>query len=404
YRLSRPIELLQLHLKKMAEGEISDPLTVLKTEVVEIHALATAVEKVRDQMQQRIQVISIQKSEQDALLASMVEGVIAVDQNKIILHFNRAAGQIFRIESNDVIGKNIFEVVRTVDIIHAVDECLSKSEMLEKDIELEGQKKTYLQMHVSPMRMDSEFKTGVVMVFSDVSRLRELEGMRRNFVANVSHELRTPLTSIQGFAETLLNPAVKDPEQIKNFLQIIQRHASRLGRIIEDILTLSRIERDSENNQIEVKNEKIKSILIAAIELCHIKSEKKKINLSLSCADDLMGSVDPYLLEQAIVNLIDNAIRYSDEGKSIYLSAKVEANAIHISVSDEGAGIPEKQLPRIFERFYRVDKARSRELGGTGLGLSIVKHIALAHGGTVVAESQLGIGSVFAIILPLKKS
>jgi two-component system phosphate regulon sensor histidine kinase PhoR len=318
-----------------------------------------------------------------------------------VLLINRAAGQILKVTPSDVIGKPFHEVIRVAEVLETVEDSLQRAEMLERDIELATAKDTkYLQIHTSPLRLAGGGRFGVVMVFSDVSRLRELEGMRRNFVANVSHELRTPLTSIQGFAETLMNPAVSDPTEIKKFLQIIQRHAARLGRIIEDILTLSRIERDVEGSQIDLKIERLKPTLQAALELCQVKAEKKRIPLDLVCPDDLKVAMDPYLMEQAIVNLIDNAIRYSDEGKPIHVSAERQGNEVLIKIKDNGVGIPEKEVGRIFERFYRIDKARSRELGGTGLGLSIVKHISLAHKGRVEVASQVGQGSQFTIHLP----
>ncbi|MCB0351041.1 MAG: PAS domain-containing protein [Bdellovibrionales bacterium] len=400
YRLSLPLDSLRHHLKKMAEGDISDRLKKLTTEVVEIHELASAVETIRDQLQQRIHTISTQKSEQDALLASMVEGVVAVDHKKDILHLNHSAGLILNVMPEEVIGLNLSEVIKESTILDTLEESLSKNEMLERDVEIEGNDKVYLQLHVSPMRLQNDFRYGAVLVFSDVTRLRALENMRRDFVSNVSHELRTPLTSIQGFAETLLNPAVKDPKEIQNFLQIIQRHASRLGRIIEDILTLSRIERDAESSQIELKEDHILPVLQSTVELCQNKAAKKNIQLEYTCDAELKAMIDPYLLEQAVINLVDNAIRYSEDSRTIKIKAEQVENEVLISVQDQGGGISKELIPRIFERFYRIDKARSRELGGTGLGLSIVKHIAIAHKGRVEVQSEIGEGSTFTIYMP----
>lgn len=402
YRLSRPLEALRHHLKKMAEGDISDRMRTLRTDLVEIHELAAAMEKVRDQLQKRIQTILAQKNELDALLRSMSEGVVAIDDHDRVLQINEAAGLILGVSPREALGQKMQEVIRIPEVFEVVNESLQKNQMQERDIHIEGYDKKYLQLHSSPMRMTDGDRLGVVLVFSDVTRLRELEGMRKNFVANVSHELRTPLTSIQGFAETLLDPSVKDPGEIKKFLEIIRRHASRLGRIIEDILVLSRIERDGESHQIDLKEDFLKPTLMAAVELCQIRADKKKIMISLDCSDHLRAPIDPYLLEQAIVNLIDNAIRYSDEGHPIEVKAQEAEKEILIQVKDSGVGIAEKHLPRIFERFYRVDKARSRELGGTGLGLSLVKHICLAHKGYVEAQSRLGVGSTFTIHLPGK--
>jgi two-component system phosphate regulon sensor histidine kinase PhoR len=220
-------------------------------------------------------------------------------------------------------------------------------------------------------------------------------------VANVSHELRTPLTSIQGFAETLLNPEVNDPEQIKKFLEIIHRHAARLGAIIEDLLALSRIERDVEDRAVELTLRPIRPTLFAAVELCEVRAKAKDISINVDCDGGIESHINPPLLEQALVNLIDNALKYSEPTSKVDVRvvSGAEGNTL-ISVRDFGQGIPQEHLPRLFERFYRVDKARSRKMGGTGLGLSIVKHITLAHQGTLGVESQQGQGTTFKITLP----
>jgi two-component system phosphate regulon sensor histidine kinase PhoR len=363
--------------------------------------LRVALKKIRSQLRHRIHTITAQKNEQDALLFSMTEGVVAVDHERRVLYFNRAAGQILELQPHNVVGRRLSEVVRIAEVLEMIEEISGRGELLSREIEIEGAKPQYLQFNVSPLHLAGTSQSGVVMVFSDVTQLRELEGMRRNFVANVSHELRTPLTSIQGFAETLLNPAVTDPVEIRKFLTIIQRHAARLGRIIEDILMLSRIERDQSAHQIELKVEKLQPSLSSAIEVCMPKAEKKQIRLEMFCSPELSAAIDPYLIEQAVINLVDNAIRYSDGGKAIRVTAETAGSEILIRVADQGIGIAEKQLARIFERFYRVDKARSRELGGTGLGLSIVKHISIAHRGHVEVQSQLGRGSTFTIHLPV---
>ncbi len=362
--------------------------------------LRAALKKIRSQLRHRIHTITAQKNEQDALLFSMTEGVVAVDHQRRVLYLNRAAGQILEVQPQDAVGRSLNEVLRIAEVLEMIDGLSASGELLSREIEIEGAKTQFLQFNVSPLRIAGTAQSGVVMVFSDVTHIRELEGMRRNFVANVSHELRTPLTSIQGFAETLLNPAVTDPLEIKKFLNIIQRHAARLGRIIEDILMLSRIERDQTTNQIELKFERLQPVIASALEMCMPKAEQKQIRLEMFCSGDLKAAIDPFLIEQAVINLIDNAIRYSDEGKAIKVTAEPVGFEIHIRVSDEGIGIAEKQLARIFERFYRVDKARSRELGGTGLGLSIVKHISIAHRGHVEVQSQVGRGSTFTIHLP----
>ena len=228
--------------------------------------------------------------------------------------------------------------------------------------------------------------------------LDTLKAVRRDFVANVSHELKTPITSIKGFVETLRDGAMHDPEDASRFLEIIARQADRLHAIIEDMLSLSRIEQEKED--IVVSHVSLADIIKLAIECCRMKCEEKNITCEWHCGGDLEARVNPPLLEQALVNLIDNAIKYSDDGGRIEITALRDSGHIRIDVKDWGCGVGREHLTRVFERFYRVDKARSRKLGGTGLGLAIVKHISQAHGGHVAVESTLGVGSTFTIFLP----
>jgi two-component system, OmpR family, phosphate regulon sensor histidine kinase PhoR len=399
-RVSRPIERLRQRLEKVAAGELYEVVDLSKNETIEIFEIARSTDQIAAQLRHRIDVIQRQSDEQEAVLGSMDEGLFAVDRQQIITLFNPAAAKLFRVQRQSVVGRPLPEVVRVPELIALVQSAFGTTHTIEEDIEMLGDSSRYLRLHLGPLRNRSGESYGVVVVVSDVTRIRELEGMRKNFVANVSHELRTPLTSIQGFAETLLNPAVTEPTEVRRFLEIIQRHANRLGRIIEDILSLSRIEKDAELAQIEKKSESLNDMLSTAVELCEVKAQKKNISLSLKVAADLRVVCDRYLIEQAIVNLIDNAIRYSDPGKTIFLRASRSGATVNVEVEDQGVGIPQKHLSRIFERFYRVDRARSRELGGTGLGLAIVKHIVQAHGGTISVESFLGQGTKFSISLP----
>lgn len=233
-----------------------------------------------------------------------------------------------------------------------------------------------------------------------IDRLKEIEDMRREFVANVSHELKTPVASIQGFAETLRDGAISDPEKAKQFLEIVAAHAGRLSAIIEDLLQLSRIEQEAENPQIIFERHSIKIVLEAAKTVCDSKALEKNIILEVKCDDGLTENINSVLLEQAVSNLIDNAIKYSEKNSVVKIEASSEGKNIRIEVKDSGCGIPKEHLPRIFDRFYRVDKGRSRKLGGTGLGLAIVKHIAQVHGGYVSVESTVDQGSTFVIHIP----
>jgi len=219
-------------------------------------------------------------------------------------------------------------------------------------------------------------------------------------VANVSHEIRTPITAIKGFVETLRDGSVKDPKESRRFLGIVEKHVDRLEAIIEDLLSLSRIERGVEGKHIMLQEGLIRDILLTAIQVCEVKAAPKKISLELSCNDELRANINSALLEQAVVNLIDNAVKFSDDGSTILVKAAQINGQISISVRDQGCGIEKEHLSRLFERFYRVDKARSRQMAGTGLGLAIVKHIAQAHGGRVSVESTPRKGSTFSIHIP----
>lgn len=238
------------------------------------------------------------------------------------------------------------------------------------------------------------------MADSETQRIKRLERVRRDFVANVSHELKTPITSIKGFVETLQDGAKDNKEDLDRFLDIISVQADRLQAIIEDLLALSRIENEEEQGAIVLEPCKISDVIAAAITLCRGKADKKKVQINVHCLEDYELNINAPILEQAVVNLVDNAVKYSPEGAEVRVNIERMPTEIVLAVKDVGSGIPEEHLPRLFERFYRVDKARSRKLGGTGLGLAIVKHIALAHKGQVSVESEVDKGSTFKIHLP----
>jgi two-component system phosphate regulon sensor histidine kinase PhoR len=304
------------------------------------------------------------------------------------------------VDAKAAVGRGIAEIIYNPELQQLIADVSAQRTTIENDIILYKDKKRHVQ--ISGTAVDTASGHRVVIVLTDMTRIHQLENMRREFVSNVSHELKTPITSIKGFVETLLDGSIHSPEESKKFLEIIAKHTSRLNAIIEDLLNLSRIEQEIESDHIIKEVGSIKMVLAAAAAACQSKADEKQTALVIDCDDALTATINAALLEQAVINLIDNAVKYSDPHKMVAIKAHRSDGGIIITVRDEGCGISAEHLPRIFERFYVVDKARSRKVGGTGLGLAIVKHIINAHGGKVSVESEIGKGSIFTITLPTK--
>ncbi|MCD6393835.1 MAG: PAS domain-containing protein [Planctomycetes bacterium] len=398
-KISRPLEEMRRGAELFAKGDFTHQLS--ESNSLEIGALAGAMNKMAGELDERIRTITRGRNEQQAVLSSMVESVIAVDADCRCISINQAGARLIGAAAEDVQGKNLNEIVSNTDLQQFVQRALQSDEPIEGQIVLdEVPEQRYLHAHGAALRDGMQKRIGAVVVMNDITRLRRLERVRRDFVANVSHELKTPITSIKGFVETLIDGAMDEPEDAKRFLEIIARQAGRLNAIINDLLALSKLEQQTETMEIALSREKIRSSIDAAAGLCEIKSTEKGIRIIVDCDEDLTAYINDHLLEHALVNLIDNAIKYSDSGSEVHIRAQQVVSEIQISVQDHGCGIEHKYLPRLFERFYRVDKARSRKLGGTGLGLAIVKHIAQVHRGRVSAQSSPGEGSTFTIHIP----
>jgi two-component system phosphate regulon sensor histidine kinase PhoR len=353
------------------------------------------------QLNERITIITRQHNEQEAILSSMTESVIAIDANRKILTLNPAAVNLFGTTLQEAKGRGIHEVIRNSELQGFIDLTIASDSPVERNISILSDTNDYhLQAHGNVLRSSNNKAIGALMVLTDITRLRKLENIRKEFVANVSHELRTPLTAIKGFVETLQTDEFSRNENAERFLSIISNKVDGLCTIVEDLLSLSSIERDSERKEILFEKTTIHTVISSAITSCSKKASQKKITITPS-GDDIACTINIPMLEQAIVNLLDNAINYSSDNGCITIIASKEHDNLTIKVQDFGIGIPQEHQPRIFERFYRVDKARSRKLGGSGLGLSIVKNIALAHGGTVNVESEINSGSTFTISLPV---
>jgi len=396
-RISRPIEDLTRGAERFARGELAHKLLVPGSQ--EIGGLAEAMNQMAAQLDDRILTVARQRNEMEAVLSSMVEGVIAVDSDERVININRAAAQLIGVDPAAVHGRSIQEIVRNPDLQQFVARTLARHEAVEGEIVL-GDGERFLQAHGTVLRDPQGAGIGALVVLNDITRLRQLENLRRDFVANVSHELKTPITSIKGFVETLLDGALDSPEDARRFLAIVSKHADRLNAIIEDLLSLSRLEEEGEKEKAILEEGAIRDVVFAAAQSCKVNAAAKNIRVETACPEDLRARIKAPLLEQALVNLLDNAIKYSESGGLVEVEAARQNGEIAIRVRDYGCGIEKEHLPRLFERFYRVDKARSRKLGGTGLGLAIVKHIVHVHGGRVSVESTPGKGSVFTICIP----
>ena len=400
-RLSRPIRDIRDGAERLAAGDFTHKLYVPRTE--EFAAVAESFNHMAEELDDKLRTLTHERNEREAVLSSMVEGVLAVDTEERVIAVNAAAARLLDLEPEAVDGKTIQEVVRNPDLQHVVARTLDGHQPVEADIVMRvGAEDRDLQANGTLLHGDDadEVVVGAVVVLNDVTRLKRLEAVRRDFVANVSHELKTPVTSIKGFAETLEDGALNDPETAHRFVRIISGQADRLNSIIEDLLSLSALEQSGDSPLLQLEEADLCDVVAVALGVIGPKAEAKSIDLVEDCPDSLFSRVSPPLLEQAVVNLVDNAVKYSPVGSAVDVTLEERADEIVISVRDEGPGVSREHLPRLFERFYRVDKARSRDLGGTGLGLAIVKHIAQVHGGRVSVDSVVGRGSTFRIHLP----
>jgi len=407
-RTARPVRELAHAAAKLAKGAFETPLPA--PELAELSDLAEAIRGLREQLVERGLTIGRQGTQQEAVLGSMIEGVLAIDARQRIVSINLAAADLLDLDPEIVIRKPLQEVVRNPDLRRFVLRAIDCREPVEDDILLRGLRDRTIRVRGTALR-DISGDGGAVIVLNDVTDIQHLENVRRDFVANVSHELKTPVASIKGFVETLLDGAADNPLDNRRFLEIVAKQADRLESIIEDLLSLSRIEQSEGSGNLPLESTPLAVVILAVTTDCLPRASDRSIRVDVACEASLEAKINAPLFEQAIINLVDNAIKYSDPDKTIWLSVVREASptgteamphagGVLISVRDEGCGIEAVHLPRLFERFYRVDRARSRKLGGTGLGLSIVKHIVQAHGGSVTVESQPGIGSTFTIRLP----
>lgn len=396
---TRPLEELRELAERYAEEDFSRKPHAYS--VWEFEQLAHVLTKMARQLDERLKGLVNERNERGAILSSMREGLLAIDQNDRILEINRATEQLLNVSVVQPIGMLVPEAVRNADLVRFLGELRREPQNVSQEHLIKVDENRHLQIKSSPLLDLQGNQAGRLLIIRDVTRLLRLESLRQEFVSNVSHELRTPITSIQGFIETLRDGAIHEPENATRFLDIIKRQADRLGAIIEDLLALSRIETAEGNESLQKTRCSLPALINTVIQGLTFRIEQKRLRVTVDCPEGFMVQANAHLLEQAISNLLDNAVKYSPEGEQIIIRVKRHNGEFSLRVIDRGAGIDPKHHSRLFERFYRVDRARSRELGGTGLGLSIVKHIAQTHNGSVHIESEPGEGSTFIIRMPI---
>ncbi len=395
--IARPVRQLTEAAGAVAQGRLD--VRAPGGSIAEMRESGQALADVARAIQRHLESLTTERNQATAILQSLTEGVIAVDASDRILLMNQAAGTLFGSPAGLARGKPLLEVVRQHELQRLVADALSQRRPAEREITVFQPTERTLRVCAVPCHGAHADDPAAVIVVQDLTALQQYERLRKEFVANVSHELKTPLTSIRSLTETLLDGALGDPAHNRRFVQLIEEDVARLSRLIDDLLELAQIESQAE--ALRMTPVDLGPLLQDALRTLRPEQEKRRLTVTVDLGPRPMVQADSDRLKQVLINLVDNAIKYNREGGSIRVTAQPEGSALRVKVADTGIGIPARDLPHIFERFYRVDKARSRQRGGTGLGLSIVKHIVEAHGGTVTVASELERGSTFSFTLPL---
>ncbi|MGE5592063.1 MAG: two-component system histidine kinase PnpS [Betaproteobacteria bacterium] len=395
--IGNPLRDMAEAAREIARGNFKRKIRVSSPD--ELGQLGAAFNHMAAELERSISELAERKNRMETILAAMADGVIAVDPYGRILLVNRAACEMLGVSEEQALGKYVLEAVRNHDLAEALESAM-RGEADTREIKLRSPRQATIGVLSAPIsESENGAVTGAVAVLHDVTEVRRLEQIRTDFVSNVSHELRTPVTSIKGFVDTLLEGAMDDRATLERFLGIISHETDRLAQIISDLLELSKLE--SKGTEVRKTPVSLRAVVEAALGIVRGKALQRDIHISVDISPDVPPvPADEALLVQVFVNLLDNAVKYTPEGGHVRVRAHREDGATRVDVSDTGIGIPPEHLPRIFERFYRVDKGRSRQLGGTGLGLAIVKHIVERHGGQVWVASTPGEGSTFSFTLP----
>lgn len=393
--LTKPINEVAKAAERISDGDYNIKIYTRDKSVV--GKLARAFNIMAVNLKSNISSLTQRNAELEAMLSSMEAGVVAIDDSSDILFYNRSFEKICNNSKSITSGQSLFTLFRNAAVFDAIDEVKEMKCSVMKEGSISGQGLRYIRVTGTPLGLDGEKSFGILLIIEDITQLKKLENMRRDFVSNVTHELKTPLTSIRGFIDTLKSGAMKEEAVANRFLDIIDIEAERLFSLIQDILILQEIESKREFERVPSD---LNECVNAVIELLHPEIQDSPIQISFEPQPYLKPFYcNPDRMKQLLINLLDNAIKYTEEG-TITVSLKEEENDLILSVKDTGIGIEKEYLSRIFERFYRVDKGRSRKQGGTGLGLSIVKHIVELYNGNIQVNSTLGVGTEFIITLP----
>ena len=410
--ITRPLFLIGKAAKKISKGDMMDPIPISQKSFFsgteEISSITVALNDMAKELDKKIATITKEKNEQKNILNyiniiqySMSEGLIAVDLENKISTINKAASSYLNIDRKKDIGKQYDKKIKNKAIKKIIKSILKKQRPITKEIRIGQMKKMFFTVNGKVLKDQKLKPVGCLIVMTDVTRLKQLEAMRRVFVANVSHELKTPITSIGGYIET----AQKDISlKTKNeFLEKAINQNNRLNSIIDDLLRLSRIEAIEDENAFTLSTQKLLPIIEGSVEDIRENIKKYGIKVVIECSKDIYAKIDSQLMREALINLLENAIKYGVDNSTVIISVKRKSNKILIDIENKGEVIPEKERDRIFNRFYRVDKSRSKKTGGTGLGLAIVKHISIVHNGTIEVHKSDGNTTVFRLTLPVKK-
>ena len=397
--LIKPLHDISTASQAIAAGDFTQKIA--EEGALEIQELARSFNLMATNISQLLAKLTDERHQIEAILVSMDDGVVVSDARGYLILINPAAERIFQVHGAVVLGKHLLEVIRNYDLATSFEKTIKENSSSTHELRLFSPREMVISVNITPIRDAHGNAQGAVATIHDITTIRQLEQLRTEFVGNVSHELKTPLTAIRGFSETLLTEEV-DQETARHFLEVISTESHRLSRLINDLLDLSQLE--SAHTQLTVGLISLPEIAKGVIELLKYQLHQKTVQVTLNFpAGFPLIQGDKDMLAQVFLNLLENAIKYTSPGGQIKITGTFKTNQIQIAVSDTGIGIPRQDLPRLFERFYRVDKARSRQQGGTGLGLAIVKHIIERHSGAVSVQSLLNQGTTFLIILPVSQ-